>query len=294
MKIWSQKFLSLLIALYMVMTALPAYALADGPGSGAALLFADTAGVYEVYYELYDAGGVNRLTADRDQDGAFDVEAGGSYVARVFIRLDEDRTIRAFHLELTYDAARMSVLDDTSFTDVQHDTAAVDAGTILYELHAPDNAALGYAVTANTGLQVAQFTFTVREDASGAAMTLGFGSKNEVAVQGEINAVPAAVTPASVDIPPPVLAILSAAASGNTGTVTAALPELGKPADLVTAFYNAAGRMAGVDMRSVDSAAGKVTVSAALSEPPASVRVFLLDPGSRAPLALCAAYSFSR
>ena len=408
-------------------------------------------GSFEVYYELYDAAGTTKLTTDIDNDGSLDVEAGESYVAKVFVKPNADQKLRGFELNLTYDSANMTVADDTSFNAVNHDKAAVANGTVQYVLYqAGDDTAAYYPMTANTGLQVAQFTFTLKDTvAADTTMTFGFGAKNEIGVVNEesADAVPATTTPSSVDtlgeitvtwnanggkfgeaestttkvaygqaavapseptrggytlvgwydstdneqtvitefpvlyaaaeyaakwttttyaitpdldggtlpdgssmtdytiengeLPIPTrpgcifdswkatsvegdsnltvgetvtsltgkygnvtltaqwkliegaLAIKSATISGNTGTVEAVLPDLKQAANMVTAFYDAAGRMIGVDLQVVDSTMTSKNTLVTLSRSPSSVRVFLLSIGDYIPLTPYAAYSFS-
>ena len=160
-------------------------------------------GSFEVYYELYDAAGTTKLTTDADNDGKLDVKAGESYVAKVFVKPNADQKLRGFELNLTYDSANMTVADDTSFNAVHHDKAAVADGTVHYVLYQAGNAtAAYYPMTANTGLQVAQFTFTLKDAvAADTTMTFGFGAKNEIGVVNDesADAVPATTTPSSVD-----------------------------------------------------------------------------------------------
>ena len=378
------------------------------------------------------------------------MKAGESYVAKVFVKPNVDQNLRGFELNLTYDSTNMTVADDTSFTAVNHDDVVVANGTVKYVLfQAGDNTTAYYPMTANTGLQVAQFIFTLKDAvAADTTMTFGFGDKNEVAVDGVVDAI--SVTPISVSVdtlpevtvtwyanggkfgeaestatkvvygekadapedptrngytfrgwydptdgsqtvitefsvlykaaeyaakwtattyaitpdldggtlpdgssmtdytiesgvlPTPTkpgyifdgwkvtsvegdsnltvgetvtsltgkygnvtltaqwkliegaLAIKSATISGNTITVETVLPDLKQAANMVTAFYDAAGRMIGLDLQVVDSTMTSKNTLVTLSRSPSSVRVFLLSIGDYIPLTPYAAYSFSK
>lgn len=168
-------------------------------GNGACTVCGAEQGAYEVYYELYDSEG-NKLSADEDNDSALDVVAGETYTAKVFVKPSADRDLRGFELNLTYDSANMTVTNDE--TVKKYDTAITGTGTIKYELYKPeDDGKSIYSMTANTGLQVAQFTFTLNAEVpANTAMTFGFGGKNEVAVTEEVAAVAVAtLTSSAVD-----------------------------------------------------------------------------------------------
>ena len=162
-----------------------------------------TQGSFEVYYELYDAAGTTKLTIDIDNDGSLDVEAGESYAAKVFVKPNVDQKLRGFELNLTYDNTTMTVTDDARFTAVNHDDVVVANGTVKYVLYqAGDETTPYYDMTANTGLQVAQFTFMLNDAvAADTTMTFGFGTKNEVSVVNEesADAVATTTTSSSVD-----------------------------------------------------------------------------------------------
>ena len=449
MKTWFQKLPQMGLVLCLAWMLFPVSAMAGEYSPHGVLLATEETEKYDAYYELYDATGTTKLTNDADNDGKLDVKAGESYVAKVFVKPNADQKLRGFELNLTYDSANMTVADDTSFNAVNHDDVAVANGTVQYVLYQAGNAtAAYYPMTANTGLQVAQFTFTLKDAvAADTTMTFGFGDKNEVAVDGVVDAISVAPTSASVDILPEVavtwyanggkiggaestatkvtygqaavapgepakggytfvgwydsadndqtvitefpalyaaaeyaakwtattytitpdldggtlpdgssmtdytiengelpiptrpgcifdswkatsvegdsnltvgetvtsltgkygnvtltaqwkliegaLAIKSATISGNTGTVEAVLPDLKQAANMVTAFYDAAGRMIGVDLQVVDSTMTSKNTLVTLSRSPSSVRVFLLSIGDYIPLTPYAAYSFS-
>ena len=63
---------------------------------------------------------------------------------------------------------------------------------------------------------------------------------------------------------------------------------------MVTAFYDAAGRMIDVDLQVVDNTMTSKNILVTLSRSPSSVRVFLLAIGDYIPLTPYAAYSFSK
>lgn len=90
------------------------------------------------------------------------------------------------------------------------------------------------------------------------------------------------------------LAIKSATISGNTSTVETVLPDLKQAANMVTAFYDAAGRMIDVDLQVVDNTMTSTNILVTLSRSPSSVRVFLLAIGDYIPLTPYAAESFSK
>ena len=203
MKTWFQKLPQMGLVLCLAWMLFPVSAMAGEYSPHGVLLATEETEKYDAYYELYDATGTTKLTNDADNDGKLDVKAGESYVAKVFVKPNADQKLRGFELNLTYDSANMTVADDTSFNAVHHDKAAVADGTVHYVLYQAGNAtAAYYPMTANTGLQVAQFTFTLKDAvAADTTMTFGFGAKNEIGVVNDesADAVPATTTPSSVD-----------------------------------------------------------------------------------------------
>jgi uncharacterized repeat protein (TIGR02543 family) len=150
---------------------------------------------YTVYYELYDSTGANKLT---DGDGMnLYVFPGTTYMAKVYISANAEQELRYFDINLTYDSTQIEKV--TNDTGVQKYNTAdfTTSGAIEYYLYQRNSTSMETKVTSDNPLQVAQFTFTVKDSvANGDTLTLGFSADglNEVSKDSETDPTNATTT----------------------------------------------------------------------------------------------------
>jgi uncharacterized repeat protein (TIGR02543 family) len=170
---------------------------------------------YEVYYELYDSTGDNKLT-DGDETNLY-VFPGTTYMAKVYISANAEQELRYFDINLTYDPDQIENVTNNEDVKVYNSATITTSGAIRYYLYDRQSNDLTTNVPSTGGLQVAQFTFTVKSSVTNdTTLTLGFGTKNKVSKDSETT--PTAATTTALQMAAKVITITWNGNGGKFGT----------------------------------------------------------------------------